>query len=191
MNDGGPNGDELELEGIVHEMQKPLARPHGAVEAVMRACTEQPERTTMPKRIKSHWEWFRRPQFTVSPMWATAATAAVLLVVFVLRSPNGRVDFPTGSELIRHQFVLVAPGAREVAVVGDFNGWDAQLTPLSLSGADGLWVGEVELAPGRHLYSFVIDGEEWVTDEGAPRAPDDEFGRPSSVLLMQQLPRGT
>ena len=29
----------------------------------------------------------------------------------------------------RVQFVLVAPDAKKVAVVGDFNGWDASITP--------------------------------------------------------------
>ena len=84
------------------------------------------------------------------------------------------------------QFVLVAPAAREVTLVGDFNDWDTHATPLRATASDGLWTVEVPLAPGRHRYAFVVDGEEWRSDPGAPRASGADFGTPSSVVTVAE-----
>ncbi|MFL5561973.1 MAG: isoamylase early set domain-containing protein [Gemmatimonadaceae bacterium] len=80
------------------------------------------------------------------------------------------------------QFVLVAPKARRVAVVGDFNDWDPAAAPLSASG--GVWSGQVDVPYGRHDYAFVVDGGQWVRDPNAPQAPADEFGPGYSVLVV-------
>ena len=85
------------------------------------------------------------------------------------------------------QFVFVAKDARQVTIAGDFNDWNPTATPLHRAGAAGVWSIVLPLAPGRHLYSFVVDGRRWVPDAEAPRAPEKEFGE-SSVILVE---RGT
>jgi Carbohydrate-binding module 48 (Isoamylase N-terminal domain) len=81
------------------------------------------------------------------------------------------------------RFALVAPGASRVSLVGDFNRWDAAATPMRQLGDGRLWLVEVPLPPGRHVYAFVVDGD--VTpDPAAPRAGDEDFGVPSSVVLV-------
>lgn len=80
------------------------------------------------------------------------------------------------------QFVLVAPDARSVSLVGDFNDWDRGAAPLR-AGDDGVWSVVLPLARGAFSYSFLVDGEEWRADPMAPSAPDD-FGRPSSVVYV-------
>lgn len=84
------------------------------------------------------------------------------------------------------QFVFVAPAARQVALVGDFNGWDPRSTPLhrAAAGRGDVWAVELTLAPGRHAYAFVVDDSTWVADPGAARAPSDDFGAPSSVIVV-------
>jgi 1,4-alpha-glucan branching enzyme len=81
------------------------------------------------------------------------------------------------------RFAVQAPGARRVAVVGDFNRWDPAATPLAPAGA-GAWAVEVSLAPGRHAYAFVVDGERWVLDPAAPSERDPDFGRARSVTVV-------
>jgi len=81
-------------------------------------------------------------------------------------------------------FMLVAPGVTRVALVGEFNDWDPLATPLVRVGRDGPWVATVALPPGRHIYSFVLDGSRWMSDPGAPLAPDDAFGAPNSVVVV-------
>ena len=85
-----------------------------------------------------------------------------------------------GSEMV--QFVLVAPQASSVAVVGDFNDWDPRRTPLRAEAAGGVWSVNVSLRSGQHQYAFVVDGKEWRPDPAAPRAVTDDFGSPIQSL---------
>lgn len=82
------------------------------------------------------------------------------------------------------QLVLRAPTAGRVRVVGDFNSWDAQRAPMVRDAASGLWSVTLSLKPGRHVYAFVVDDTLWMRDPRAPAAPDADFGRPGSVLLV-------
>ncbi|OLD94921.1 MAG: hypothetical protein AUG79_07280 [Gemmatimonadetes bacterium 13_1_20CM_4_69_16] len=83
------------------------------------------------------------------------------------------------------QFVVVAPRAARVALVGDFNDWDAARTPMRPSQRGGpVWTAVVPLSPGRYRYAFLVDGSRWLADPAAPAARDDEFGTPSSVVTV-------
>ena len=73
-----------------------------------------------------------------------------------------------------------------ITLVGEFNDWDPQATPLVRVGPDGPWVATVWLPPGRHVYGFVLDGAKWVADPWAPLAPDDGFGTPASVRVVDR-----
>lgn len=140
--------------------------------------------------------WLRRPRtLRVSPL-AGLGLAAALGAVFLWRGPAVRDDVaPTpepaaapGVLLAHHgstvvQFVLVAPDAKSVTLVGDFNDWDAAATPLHAA-PGGAWSIAVRLGPGRHRYAFVLDGARWMADPAAPRAPDDDFGSPGSVVTV-------
>ena len=81
-------------------------------------------------------------------------------------------------------FVFRAPGASHVALVGDFNGWDPQATPLRRAALGDAWTAEVPLHRGLHVYAFVIDGEEWFPDPSAPLAPETGYGRRNSVVVV-------
>lgn len=82
------------------------------------------------------------------------------------------------------RFMVVVPGARRVALVGDFNGWDPQATPMLRAGRDTPWSVTVAIAPGRHVYAFVIDDRRWIPDPTAPLAPEEGFGIRNSVLVV-------
>ncbi len=81
------------------------------------------------------------------------------------------------------QFVLVAPAAGTVNLVGDFNGWDPNAAPL-VRDAAGIWSGTVTLPPGRHAYAFIVDDSVWTPDPRVPRTDDADFGRPNSVVVV-------
>jgi hypothetical protein len=50
--------------------------------------------------------------------------------------------------------------------------------------ATGIWSQTLALRPGRHVYAFVVDDSVWMRDPRTPAAPDVDFGRPGSVLLV-------
>jgi hypothetical protein len=81
-------------------------------------------------------------------------------------------------------FVLVAPAASRVAIVGDFNGWSPTATPMRRTAA-GLWSIDLPLAAGRHTYAFVVDGV-LVPDPNALDSADEDFGVRSSVVLVSE-----
>ena len=82
------------------------------------------------------------------------------------------------------QLVFDAPAARSVRVVGDFNGWDERSSPMVRDEASGLWNVNLMVRPGRHVYAFVVNDTQWVRDPRAAAAPDADFGRAGSVLLV-------
>lgn len=82
------------------------------------------------------------------------------------------------------QLVFRDPRATRVSVVGDFTGWDPTKAAMTRDSGSGLWTATVSLPAGRHVYAFLVDDSVWVRDPRAPAAPDADFGRPGSVLLV-------
>jgi hypothetical protein len=133
----------------------------------------------------------RRPHRTrlvLSPAAGIAAALACMaggaaLARLALPAPPAAVAAATPAPGDSVRFVLVAPGAARVALVGDFNGWDPDASPMRAGGDGRTWRLELPLAPGRHAYAFVVDGDV-IPDPVAPRAADDDFGIASSVVLV-------
>jgi hypothetical protein len=84
---------------------------------------------------------------------------------------------------VKVQFVLDAPRASSVTVVGDFNAWDGSRTPLERD-STGVWSALVDVHPGRHVYAFLVDGKTWTLDPNAPRTRDLDYGTAQSVLMV-------
>jgi hypothetical protein len=87
-------------------------------------------------------------------------------------------------QVVTVRLSIDAPGAREVSVVGDWNGWSPEKNRLVDRG-NGVWEGTVRLHRLReYRYQFLVDGERWVADPQAPLSIDDGFGGRSSVLQL-------
>ena len=151
-----------------------------------------PDDAHVPRAQGAQRGWLLRPiPLTVRPVYALAALllVAVGMSAVSARRTSFRAIGPTITTADARQpvrFVVAAADARAVSIVGDFNDWNLAATPLQRQGADGMWTVTVPLAPGRHVYSFVIDGRQWVPDATAPRAPDSEFGGTNSVVLVER-----
>ncbi|NNC39448.1 MAG: hypothetical protein HKN95_02055 [Acidimicrobiia bacterium] len=78
-------------------------------------------------------------------------------------------------------FVCRAPEAREVILVGGWNGWRNDAHSMSGPNDDGLWTLEVPVPDGKWRYAFIIDGE-WGKPEGAARYEEDGFGGVLGIL---------
>ena len=55
-------------------------------------------------------------------------------------------------------FRCVAPGARQVSLIGDFNDWQPDAHPMKRQ-PDGAWTVQVPLHHGHHHYLFLVDGK--------------------------------
>ncbi len=107
---------------------------------------------------------------------STAVTAAVNAAM------RGTVTSISGGAV---EFDVVLPtGAKNVAIVGDFNGWDAKASPMVRGRGNTTWSARIPLAPGRHTYAFVIDGERWIVDPLAPQVEGDDGYGPANALVL-------
>ncbi len=55
-------------------------------------------------------------------------------------------------------FVCIAPGAQQVCLTGDFNGWDPGAHPMQRQ-PDGSWLLQIQMHHGHHHYLFLVDGK--------------------------------
>lgn len=177
------------LDRAIALLREPVDVGEGLEQRVMKEIAPLPV-PSAPGPAVRFGAWLLRPHaITVRPVLPVAAAAALLMVAGVLTwrpgtdvAPPGVGAAPTDATPVR--FVLVAPQATEVMLVGDFNDWAAGATPLRGSVSEGMWAVEVPLPPGRYRYAFIVDGATWVPDPTAPRAIDDDFGHPNSVLTI-------
>ena len=98
--------------------------------------------------------------------------------------PQGAPTLPVAAAAtVPMRFVLFAPGAQSVFVVGDFNAWRPDATPLQRASRRDVWVVTVPLAPGRYQYRFLVDGK-WSLDPAALTRIADGFGGANSLLQL-------
>jgi 1,4-alpha-glucan branching enzyme len=72
-------------------------------------------------------------------------------------------------------------GGRNVHVVGDFNDWSTDATPMEA--AEESFVASVELRKGRsYRFRYLVDGSRWENDWQADRYEPNEFGGEDSVV---------
>jgi hypothetical protein len=185
------------LQALITEARRPVTMDAGARVRLMEAIrAETPPRAAVP-----FVGWLLEPRRLTLPPLATLAAAAGLVGIGVLSglvyNRDGRApatehprDVAASPQLPDSvaprviKFVLVAPQASRVSLVGDFNRWDAAAAPAAKQ-SDGSWAIFVPLTPGRHVYSFVVDGMHFVPDPSAPVAPDDGYGQKNSVVVVK------
>jgi hypothetical protein len=80
---------------------------------------------------------------------------------------------------------LFHPEAKQVAVTGDFNGWNPEGVRLHPGDRPGLWEGELRLGPGAYSYNFIVDGDVLVPDPAAAEQAPDGYGGTNSILLVK------
>ena len=81
-------------------------------------------------------------------------------------------------------FTISGIKANQIAVAGDFNGWNTSTNQLEDLDGDGIWTGKMYLKPGRYEYMLVVDDGKWVTDPNAKVYANDGFGSKNAVLFI-------
>ena len=83
-------------------------------------------------------------------------------------------------------FMLHDHAATSVQVLGSWNDWCLPGIPAS-SIEPGFWrTRPVHLAPGKHAYKFLLDGQRWLDDPHNPRKVPDGFGNLNSVAVARE-----
>jgi len=177
------NDRDQRLGEWIAELRK-APEPRAAAIARLRAALRQERR----QGRSSTGAWVRR-RIVLTPAGAVAAAVAVMVVTSLFWLSAGRIgsDQP-GDGMTPVQFVLHADDVSTVVLVGDFNDWDPDATPMERTGR-GVWSVVVPLAPGAVRYSFLLDGHEWRADPGAATVASD-FGRPTSLAMITEPEAG-
>lgn len=178
---------EDSLDPIIEILREPVALKPDLTDRVMSEVDRLPPHGVAGA---SRVRWWRRTwTIRLSPVGGLGLAAAVSLLILSVNLLSRRAgpDRPQGGETPNGggmtQFVLIAPEAQAVTVVGDFNDWSMSATPLERAQGDGVWHVTVPLGPGRYRYAFVVNGVIWRSDPEAPSA-EDEFGRANSVVTV-------
>jgi hypothetical protein len=132
--------------------------------------------------------WSKAPRsVTFTPLRLVPAAALLIVVclggVFhLIRDEKDRLALKDS----RVPVVLAyrSPDARSVAVIGSFNGWQAQKCELKSINGEPHWSVTLLLPTGRYEYAFVVDGDKIVPDPGAGLHEEDGFGNQNAILFV-------
>ena len=119
--------------------------------------------------------------------WPTNATPAKepqhLLTPLAALWPTATLpEPPKPPQTVKVTFVLLEPDAKQVFLCGEFNGWASNATPMKRDDA-GHWETTLALAPGRHEYKFLVDGN-WKHD---PLARVNVWNRNGTLNSVAQV----
>jgi len=102
-------------------------------------------------------------------------------------SRNKKSENQEGSTLHKTKVSCVAPDAEKVFVAGTFNGWKPDELLLKRDKA-GRWSVDLQLAPGRYEFKFIMDGQ-WCCEpgcegehRGCPKCVPNDCGTMNRVL---------
>ena len=169
-----------EFQGLRSEAIPPLSANFS------REVLDKLEVASMPSQgPKSRW-FFPKLAFAsalvlgvMTAFWAGYFRAPIMGPPLSVREAMG----PEQRKVFFVRFSIRQPGAKQVALAGDFNQWE----PVALSPSSeeaGLFTIEVPLDAGDYSYSFVVDGRRWIADPAADRIVEDGFGRRNSVINL-------
>jgi hypothetical protein len=110
--------------------------------------------------------------------WKPAAAfmcglAAALVIVFFAQPQPKIAPVP-------YRFVIYQPDAGQVELAGSFTGWDT--IPMKKMGVSGYWEATVDLYPGEHHYSYILEGGRRIPDPTILTREKDDFGGENSIL---------
>jgi hypothetical protein len=79
---------------------------------------------------------------------------------------------------------------KSLAVLGDFNGWNAKASPLKLN-KKGVYTAMVELAPGEtHQFRYLLNGEVWFNDADADGYAPSGHGTENGLIDLPVVENG-
>ncbi|MBY0313866.1 MAG: hypothetical protein K2W85_17510 [Phycisphaerales bacterium] len=87
----------------------------------------------------------------------------------------------------RHTFRVYLPEARSVQLVGGFTDWRTNPARMTREHT-GWWTITMDLPPGDHDFSYLVDETQWVADFAASGVRRNPFGGWVSQVHVEGLP---
>ena len=193
MMDWNDEPDRASIDGVISRLKTRQrlddtfdVRVMSAVHAA--ALAKIDERASVEPQPTGWWNRRFTVRFTALGAAAMAASIAAIVLISAAMLSKAINDLePSRAAGVQNvHFILVNDDARQVYLVGDFNGWSKTQTPLVRAANNNAWTVAVPLTQGRHEYAFVVKdeaGEHWVADPLIP-AVEDEFGTESSIVRV-------
>ena len=100
---------------------------------------------------------------------------------------NKELGSKTG--LARVTFELPATvWAGQISLVGEFNNWDRQVTPMIQDRLDESWRATIDLEAGqRYRFRYLLDGNTWLADRQADDHAANSRGSYDSVVDLTEF----
>ena len=89
----------------------------------------------------------------------------------------------TRLNMLVKEFVLAAPDASKVYILGDFNGWRKSEANCLSRTDNGRWSGHFNLRKGRYRYKYMVD-DKWLHDPDNPVKEPNVFGSLDSIISV-------
>jgi len=180
--------NELSIEDKIVFVEHAHADKSFTDDAVSFLKQEKALRSTLPEQAPEvALPFLPRAKFSLwAPRPLGLALAASLIIVaalFFSHTPPPQTDFHPSPAGHQHRFVLYQSGIKQIEIAGSFTNW--QRIPLQPAGSSGYWEITLEIPPGEHVFSYILDGAKILADPTIPAQEEDDFGTINSILVVE------
>ena len=149
---------------------------------------EKALRSTLPEKMPEvNFPFLSHARFSLwTPKTLGLAFAASLLILvgfFFTLTPQPQTDLHPTTTGQQHRFVIYQSGIKHIEIAGTFTNW--QRIPLQPAGLSGYWEITLEIPPGEHVFSYILDGNKILADPTIDVQEEDDFGTINSILIVE------
>ena len=138
----------------------------------------------VPDNVLPSWQG-QKFSFLAAKPFRLAFVASLLIIValYFTQTQPPQTVFQQSPTMHQHRFVIYQPGIKQVEIAGSFTNW--QRIPLKPAGSDGYWEINMEIPPGKHSFSYIVDGSKILADPTISLKENDDFGTINSILNVE------
>jgi len=180
--------DELSIEDKIVFVQHVHGDQQFTDDAVSFLRQERALRSYLPEQTPEvNLSLLQRAKFSLGDQnhlgLAFAASLLILVALFFTLTSRPHEVFSPPENIHQHRFVIYQSGIKHVEIAGSFTNW--QRIPLQPAGASGYWEITLEIPPGEHAFSYILDNKNILPDPTITAQEEDDFGTVNSILVVE------
>lgn len=109
--------------------------------------------------------------------WVSTGLAAALIALVITI-----VTLPGPTPIPKNRFVIYLPDVAQVEIAGSFTNW--KRIPMQRAGNSGYWEVQLALQAGEHQFTYIVNGQQRLTDPTVRTRELDDFGGYNSILFV-------